>query len=64
MAHSNDWFPGERVITRDGLTVVVIGRDVFGNVVALGPRDSIPRVVRPVCDAWGGEHDCELRNVA
>jgi hypothetical protein len=61
---SNVWLPGERIVTRDGTTAVVVAIDPRGNVLALEPFASIPRVVRPVCDAWGGEHDCELRNAA
>lgn len=57
------WLPGERVVTRDG-TVATIVLTVGGVVYGIGPRDATPRVVRPVCDAWGGEHDCAYANAA
>lgn len=58
------WMPGQRVITRDGTQAVVIGHDAQGNVIGLSPFRSVPSIIRPVGDAWGGEADCELRNAA
>lgn len=57
---SVQWYPGQRVVTREGQCAVVIGLDPNGNVIGLQPFDPIPRVVRPICDAWGGEHDVTL----
>lgn len=71
--HANDngtnradvtWHPGERVVTRDGGQAVVIGHDAMGNVIGVGTFDRVPRVIRPVCDSWGGEHDCAMVNAA
>lgn len=59
-----DWHIGQRVITRSGTIATIVTCDPNGNVYAIGPCDRVPVVVRPVCDAWGGEHDCALRNAA
>lgn len=61
---THEWHVGERVVTRDGTVAIVVARDGSGNVLGVGPRDSIPRVVRPVCDAWGGEMDAAYANAA
>jgi hypothetical protein len=58
-----NWQPGQRVITRDGVVAVVTHR-TGALVWGIGPRDSAPRPIRPVGDAWGGEHDCEVCNAA
>lgn len=54
------WHIGERVVTREGRVVTVVAIDREGRVFAIGPGDRVPRLVRPVTDAFGGEHDAAL----
>lgn len=64
MAKTHEWFGGQRVMTTDGVVCVVVAVNDNGQVIGLGPFDRTPRLVRPVYDAWGGEHDCSIANAA
>lgn len=52
--------PGARVVTRDGTVATVMHVLPNGIVLAIGPGDALPRPVRVVCDAFGGEHDMAM----
>lgn len=57
-----NFFPGQRVITTHG-TVRVIAFIEGEKVFAFSPRGGIERVI-PKTEAWGGEHDVDVRNAA
>ena len=52
-------YPGQRVIAACGATHIVAFTAPDGRVFAYG-RDGMPREIRPVSDAWGGESTLPL----
>lgn len=59
MTQTFTFLPGARVVTRDGI-VVTVTHEQDGVLYGVGPRDVMPRPIRPVCDAFGGEHDATI----
>ncbi len=57
-----NFFPNQRVITTHG-TIRTIAYIVGEKVFAFSPNGGIERIT-PKCEAWGGEHDAEVRNAA
>lgn len=52
--------PGERMQTKSGNIVTIVGRNQHGQLLGIGPFDHLPVPVNPVTNAFGGEHDMEI----
>lgn len=59
MTQTFTFLPGARVMTRDG-TVATVTHEQDGVLYGIAHGDRVPRPIRPVCDAFGGEHDSAI----
>lgn len=58
------WHSGQRVVTRAGDVVTIAYIRPDGSVMGWRAGYAVPVLVRPVSDAFGGEHDAALMNAA